>query len=68
MPFELEGVEGKPFRITGITFDGTRLGPTPAYGAGFMSISGTCKNFRIDHCKFKNAERDDAPSTATPMG
>ena len=21
-----------------------------------MSISGTCKDFRIDHCKFKNAD------------
>lgn len=24
-PFEIKGVEGKPFRITGITFDGTGL-------------------------------------------
>ena len=30
--------------------------PTPASGGGLMCISGTCKNFRIDHCKFKNAD------------
>ena len=31
----------------------------PACGAGSCRISGTCKNFRIDHCKFKNASHDD---------
>lgn len=54
VPFELHGVEGKPFRVTGITFAGpdlTRPGPS----GGFMSIGGTCKDFRIDHCRFKNA-------------
>ena len=54
VPFELHGVEGKPFRVTGITFDGTGWADAGLWG-GFMSISGTCKNFRIDHCKFKNA-------------
>ena len=54
VPFELQGVEGKPFRITGITFDGTGWADAGLWG-GYMSISGTCKNFRIDHCKFKNA-------------
>jgi hypothetical protein len=55
VPFQLLGVEGKPFRVTGITFTGpdlTRPGPS----GGFVSIGGTCKNFRIDHCKFKNAQ------------
>ncbi len=55
VPFQLLGVEGKPFRVTGITFVGpdlTSAGPS----GGFVSISGTCKNFRIDHCKFKNAQ------------
>ena len=52
--FDLQGVEGKPFRVTGITFDGTDFS---GYGAGvLMTISGTCKNFRIDHCKFENAD------------
>ena len=51
--FELEGVEGKPFRVTGITLDGS-LHPDEASWGALMSISGTCKNFRIDHCKFKN--------------
>ena len=57
VPFELLGVEGKPFRVTGITFDGTGSHDAAARGADSMSISGTCKNFRIDHCKFKNANR-----------
>jgi hypothetical protein len=54
VPFELHGVEGKPFRVTGITFDGTDWADAGLWG-GFISISGTCKSFRIDHCKFKNA-------------
>ena len=53
--FELEGVEGKPFRVTGITLDGS-LHPDEASWGALMSISGTCKNFRIDHCKFKNSD------------
>ena len=32
-PFSLLGVEGKPFRVTGITFDGTDT-PTPGTRAG----------------------------------
>jgi len=55
-PFELKGVEGKPFRITGITFDGTGL-PNAGTWAGEIVISGNCKNFRIDHCKFLNMDR-----------
>jgi len=53
--FELEGVEGKPFRVTGITLDGS-LHPDEASWGALMSIGGTCKNFRIDHCKFKNSD------------
>jgi hypothetical protein len=55
-PFELVGVEGKPFRVTGITFDGTGNDDAGVWG-GFMSVTGNCKNFRIDHCKFKNASQ-----------
>jgi hypothetical protein len=47
-PFEIKGVEGKPFRITGITFDGTRLTNAGVW-AGAIVISGNCKNFRVDH-------------------
>jgi len=54
-PFFLLGVEGKPFRVTGITFDGTGYRNAGNWG-GLMDIRGTCKNFRIDHCKFKNAD------------
>jgi hypothetical protein len=56
VPFELKGVEGKPFRVTGITFDGTGNENAGLWG-GFMSISGTCRDFRIDHCRFKNASQ-----------
>ena len=51
-PFLLLGVEGKPFRVTGITFDGSS-----GSGSSLMRIRGTCRNYRIDHCKFKNADR-----------
>ncbi len=55
-PFEIRGVEGKPFRITGITFDGTGL-PNAGTWAGEVVIGGDCKNFRVDHCKFLNMDR-----------
>jgi hypothetical protein len=37
------GADGRPFRITGFTF---------STGGTQISITGTCKNFRVDHCKF----------------
>ena len=55
-PFVLNGVEGKPFRITGITFDGTGF-PNAGTWAGEIVISGNCKNFRVDHCKFLNMDQ-----------
>jgi len=51
--FVVSGVEGKPFRITGITFDGTGF-PTAGTWNGEVAITGNCKNFRVDHCKFLN--------------
>ena len=54
-PFFLVGVEGKPFRVTGITFDGTGCRNAGNWG-GFVSVSGTFKRYRIDHCKFRNAD------------
>ena len=54
--FVVNGVEGKPFRITGITFDGTGL-PNAGIWAGEVVISGNCKNFRVDHCKFLNMDQ-----------
>ena len=51
--FAINGVEGKPFRITGITFDGTGFA-TAGTWAGEVVITGNCKNFRVDHCKFLN--------------
>ena len=54
-PFFLLGVEGKPFRVTGITLDGTGYRNAGNWG-GLMTIRGACKNFRIDHCKFKNCD------------
>jgi hypothetical protein len=55
-PFTLIGVEGKPFRVSGITFDGTGYRYAGNYAA-MVSVSGTCKDFRIDHCRFVNADR-----------
>ena len=55
-PFWIKGVEGKPFRVTGITFDGTGL-PDAGTWFGAMVIGGNCKNFRIDHCKFLNMDQ-----------
>lgn len=46
-----QGIEGKPFRITGLTFQGT----ASAYGT--IRIFGTCKNWRIDHIKFDELVR-----------
>ena len=48
-------MEGKPFRVTGITFNGTGYENAGRWG-GFIRVTGTCKNFRIDHCKFINAD------------
>ena len=52
----LNGVEAKPFRITGITFDGTGFANAGIW-AGEVVINGNCKNFRIDHCKFLNMDQ-----------
>jgi hypothetical protein len=54
--FVVKGVEGKPFRITGITFDGTGF-PNAGIWAGEIVSSGNCKNFRVDHCKFLNMDQ-----------
>jgi hypothetical protein len=54
--FVLNGVEGKPFRITGLTFDGTGFA-TAGTWAGEVVINGNCKNFRVDHCKFLNMDQ-----------
>ena len=53
--FVINGVEGKPFRITGITFDGTGFANAGTW-AGEVVINGNCKNFRVDHCKFLNMD------------
>ncbi|MGO9108892.1 MAG: hypothetical protein ACLP9L_06630 [Thermoguttaceae bacterium] len=55
VPFHLVGVEGKPFRVTGLTLDGTGCRNAGVWD-GMMTITGNCKDFRIDHCKFKNAD------------
>jgi hypothetical protein len=55
VPFWLIGVEGKPFRVTGITFDGSGCNNSGNWN-GLLCIRGDCKDFRIDHCKFKNAD------------
>jgi hypothetical protein len=54
--FVLNGVEGKPFRITGLTLDGTGFANAGTW-AGEVVINGNCKNFRVDHCKFLNMDQ-----------
>ena len=62
--FVVNGVEGKPFRITGITFDGTGF-PNAGIWAGEVVINGNCKNFRVDHC---SSQMDQMMTiTGTPM-
>lgn len=65
-PFDLRSVAGKPFRVTGITFDAKAATGPSGHGAGpLMSIGGSCKNYRIDHCAFKNAAHTLQISGAT---
>jgi len=49
-PFWITGAEGKPFRITGFSFNGA------SDGNGVIHIDGTCREFRVDHCKFEDIE------------
>jgi len=44
----INGMDGKTFRITGITFIGKTTKPS---NTTMIAISGTCKNWRVDHCK-----------------
>jgi hypothetical protein len=44
-------VSGKPIRISGFTF---KFGSDLKAEKGSIGISGTCKNWRIDHIKFDN--------------
>jgi len=44
--------EGKPVRITGITFRGPQNG-----SGGIVWIYGTGKEVRVDHCKFYNVKK-----------
>jgi len=48
-PLKIEGQEGKPWRVTGITFIGLAN-----KGGMTIDVNGTCKNWRIDHCRFYN--------------
>jgi hypothetical protein len=50
----ITGQEGKPFRITGITFTTDTNASQPP---GYIVVLGTCKNWRIDHCTFVNQVR-----------
>ena len=55
---KIEGVEGKPWRMTGITFRGRPVGDDSDKLSGcpyLMCILGTSKNWRIDHCEFLDA-------------
>ena len=49
-PLLVVGVEGKRWRLTGLTFRG-KPGGDPRIPQ-LVSVGGTCKNWRIDHCAF----------------
>ncbi len=49
-PLRIDGVDGKPFRITGFTFKAKDIrGPVQPS----IVVQGTCRNWRIDHCRFE---------------
>ena len=52
VPLRINGVEGKPFRVTGLTLIGQGAGHYDSFAA--ISIYGTSQNFRVDHIKFDN--------------
>jgi hypothetical protein len=54
----VDGVQGKPFRITGFTFSEINR-PAP------VLIYGDCKRFRIDHCKFDNTTEETSTGIST---
>lgn len=45
---DIIGVNGKPFRVTGFTFDGSENNHHT------LGIYGDSKNFRVDHSRFQN--------------
>lgn len=57
----LEGEEGKPVRITGFSFEGY-VEPE------LIHIRGTCKNFRIDHCSFKDHTQEAVHTYGSTYG
>ena len=52
-PLRVDGVEGKPFRITGFTFVGN--GQNDSFPV--IQVNGECTDWRIDHIKFNDAKR-----------
>ncbi len=50
----IRGTEGAPFRISGIHFVGTT---TISNNTDIVHISGDCKNWRIDNCRFEHPGR-----------
>jgi hypothetical protein len=51
MPLVITGQEGKPFRITELCFFDTMNSETMDAA---IDVYGTCKNWRIDHCRFED--------------
>jgi len=50
-PFDINGVEGKPWRISGFSFTSAGLNTWDDYNI-MINVRGTCKNWRVDHCTF----------------
>ncbi|MBI4684779.1 MAG: hypothetical protein HY755_06230 [Nitrospirae bacterium] len=47
---KITGAEGKPFVVTGFTYDANYTAPS----TGIFNVVGDCKNFRIHHMTMKN--------------
>ncbi len=52
VPLRIDGVAGKPFRITGLTFVGRGSAYYDSFGA--VNIYGTAQGFRVDHIEYLN--------------
>jgi hypothetical protein len=60
----VDGVEGKPFRVSGFTF----YLNDPDCTHGILNVVGNCKNLRIDHCKFDHVTGSGRAITVNGYG
>lgn len=66
-PFWITSEENRPFRISGFTFQGGQEGLGNSY-QGTIRIAGTCKGWRIDHCRFQDLRARAVVTTGYTFG